>query len=472
MGDDVAVACVDSYGTPTPLVGRYLSIQIMGNTSDAVSTTVASENYAVANVLTLCEVKVCPLSSCICGDSVYPALLVTPFAGSGTCGYSGDGSAYGSGTQLNNLGYLTLDSHGNVVVADYGNNKVRLLNATSGIITSIASATNPYQAVYDPSGNLYISELFGSLVLRVSPSGTVSTFAGTGSGGSSGDGGQATAAQLYWPDSLAYYQGSIYIADNGACCIRKVVLSTNIISTVVGTCGTCSFSGDGGLAISARLNKLSFILFDGTGNMFISEQVNYRIRKVNTTGYISTIAGNGSITVSGDNGLAVNAGIGPPFQLAFDAFGDLYIAGDSNVIRKVSMSSGIISTIAGTGAATDTGDGGSALGASFNLPRGIIFDMAGDLIVSEFNGEAIKDSLFFAETYSCHRACRLPHSKDIRCLSSLPCRIIRHWLGMPSVPRRTDFGDWICLLHSILPSALAPSPSSAFKHHHHLRRHR
>lgn len=331
--------------------------------------------------------------------------IIVTYAGSGTCAYS---SAYGSSTAFYSQTYLSLDPQGNVVLADYYNNRVRLLNQSSGIITTIAgngavsssgdrgaatsaSIHGPYHAIYDNSGNLYIAEYDGSRVRIVSPAGIISTFAGTGlTSGAWGDGGLATQARVDNPVSLAYYQGSIYISAWTVGCIRQVILSTNIISTVAGICGSQGFSGDGGLAVNAQLGQAgtgpSYILFDGGGNMLISDPFNNRVRKVDTSGYISTIAGTGSSTISGDNGLAVYAGIPLPFQLAFDASGDLYIGLDKHVVRKITMSNGIISAVTGNGTASSTGDGGSALLATVNRPRGLAFTTAGDLLVSEVGG--------------------------------------------------------------------------------------
>lgn len=237
----------------------------------------------------------------------------------------------------------------------------------------------PDDAVSDSAGNIYIADSGDHVVRVVSAStGLLSTFAGAiGSSGYSGDGGPATSALLSFPSRiLVDGSDNVYIVD-GNCVIREV--SNGIISTVVGHLG-CGFGGDGGPATSALLNEPTGIAFDRSGNLYISDSANERIRKV-SGGIISTFAGTGKQGFSGDNGPATNATLAFPRDVATDAAGNVYIADDlNNRIRKVNPS-GIISTYAGNHNAGYQGDGVPATSTSLYSPEGIAIDPAGDLLI-------------------------------------------------------------------------------------------
>ncbi len=170
----------------------------------------------------------------------------------------------------------------------------------------------------------------------------------------------------------------MYIADTANHRIRKVAISTGIIKTIAGT-GSATFSGDNGQATSAAIQKPSGVAIDTSGNIYITDKDNYRVRKVTvSTGIITTIAGTGSGTYSGDNGAATSAGLKFPWGLALDTSGNVYIADQGAYrIRKVTVSSGVITTIAGAGTCTYSGDGGDAILASLCTPSGIAVDASG-----------------------------------------------------------------------------------------------
>jgi hypothetical protein len=221
---------------------------------------------------------------------------------------------------------------------------------------------------------LALAALFSCLTLPatgdVAKPGTIATVAGTGSPGYSGDNGPATQAQLHWPAGLALdAAGDVYIADLYNARVRKVS-AEGTITTVAGT-GQPGFSGDGGKATEAQLNHPNYLIVDGAGNLLISDHHNHRVRKVAPDGIITTYAGSGPVEdptntgstqrggFSGDNGPAALARLDSPHQLAVDALGSLFIAEDNNRVRKVSPA-GVITTAAGSGAARSSGDGGLA----------------------------------------------------------------------------------------------------------------
>jgi N-acetylneuraminic acid mutarotase len=245
--------------------------------------------------------------------------------------------------------------------------------------------------------------VFASLALVFNASaqtpGEIITYAGNGygapsSGGYSGDGGPATSAEFFSPIAVvADKSGNLFIADGNNFCVRKVTASTQIVSTVAGVCTVSGYSGDGGLATSAELSFPSALALDGTGNLYIADTSNYRIRKVAvSSGVITTVAGDGTQGNSGDGGLATSAQLGRPTGIAVDAAGNIYIADPySNTVRKVTASTGIISLVAGgAGASYPAGDGGPASAAGLNGPGDIAVDGAGNLYIVDQNNAVVR----------------------------------------------------------------------------------
>ncbi|MEO6000685.1 MAG: hypothetical protein ABIN89_27805, partial [Chitinophagaceae bacterium] len=216
--------------------------------------------------------------------------------------------------------------------------------------------------------------------------GIISTIAGGGQG-FSGDGGAATAAQFNHPTGLARDgNGNLYVADFLNSRIRKITAATGIISTIAGT-GTAGYSGNGGISTTATLNGPWDVVLDASENIYIAELYNHVIRKIAAgTGIISTLAGTGIAGFSGDGGNATSAQLFNPYSLVFDGSGNFYIADTYNSrIRKVTAGTGIISTIAGTVTPGFSGDGGPAVAAQLNTPTGISLDRSGNLLVPEFS---------------------------------------------------------------------------------------
>ena len=298
-------------------------------------------------------------------------------------------------------------------IVDNINNVVRQITTSTGIITTIAGngynaglhsggfsgdggqATaaeffEPANMVFDATGNIYISDVSNNRIRMINTTGVISTIAGSSTLGSfGGDGGQATAANLYYPSGLIFdATGNLYIADGANNRIRKINTS-GIITTIVGT-GTAGYSGDGGQGTAAELSNPYGVIFDATGNLYISDFGNNRIRKVNTSGIITTIAGTGTSRFSGDGGQATAAKIFHPSGITFDVSGNLYISDEGNSRIRTVNTSGIITTIIGTGTAGYSGDEGQATVAEVNATLGITFDVSGNLYIADQGNNRIR----------------------------------------------------------------------------------
>lgn len=251
-----------------------------------------------------------------------------------------------------------------------------------------AEVNNPNGVAEDAAGNVYIADTQNHRIRKVDPSGTISTYAGTGTAGFSGDGGPAAAAELNGPAWLGIDSaGNLLVDDENNNRIRAITPS-GTITTVAGN-GTAGFSGDGGAATNAEINGAQTVTGLAGGGFLIGDSANNRVRKVDSSGNITTIAGNGTGGFAGDGGAATSAELNQPEAAIMDASGDLLIADCSNQrIRKVD-SSGNISTIAGTGTSGFSGDGGPAANAQFNCPVGLVLS-AGSLFVSDYGNGAIR----------------------------------------------------------------------------------
>jgi sugar lactone lactonase YvrE len=336
--------------------------------------------------------------------------IITTVAGNGTSGYSGDGGQ-ATNAGLRPLG-ITLDALGNLYICDIANNRIRKVNS-SGVITTIAGngtmgysgdggqATDaeffdPNTIAFDKAGNLYITDFENEVIRKVITStGIINTIAGTGTLGYSGDGGQATAAQLSSPVGIALdTAGNIYFSDEGNNDVRKITISTGIITTVVGT-GTAGYNGDGSQATAAELYGPTILQFDISNNLYICDTHNSVIRKVITsTGIITTIAGNGTAGFSGDEGAATAAELNIPEGMTLDSLGNIYLSDAlNNRVRKINTA-GIIVTIAGIGPSAASGsyggDGGLAINAQLNVPAGLALDSHNNLYIAEDNNYRVR----------------------------------------------------------------------------------
>ena len=318
--------------------------------------------------------------------------VITTVAGSGAVGDGGPAT----GAELF-AAEIALDSAGNVFVSDVSSSgRVRRVDHVSGVISTVAGRdvesvlppsgngglataaqlANPIGLAVDGSGDLFIADEISGVRFVDGSTGIISAYAGTGVAGFGGDGGPATSAQLFRPRSLAAdAAGNLYISDESNNVIRRVDASTHIITTVAGNTSILSgsrpaqgYSGDGGLATVAQLSNPVGIYLDPVGNLYISDEGNEVIRRVDAvTQIITTVAGNHSLGFgfSGDNGPALAAQLRGPTGIGKDIFGNLYIADGQNYrIRQVNAITGIITTVAGNGAFTFGGDGGPAVNAS------------------------------------------------------------------------------------------------------------
>jgi len=267
---------------------------------------------------------------------VDPTGHITTVAGTGSAGFSGDGGPATAAT-LRQPNGLALDTAGNLFVSDSGNSRVRKV-APNGVITTVAGNGTPAVPggmAVDAAGNLFVAHVDDHRVRKVAPNGVVTIVAGNGSAGFSGDGGPATAASLMAPEDVALdAAGNLFVADTGNSRVRRV--GTNGVITTVAGNGVSGFSGDGGPATAATLSLPLGVTVDPSGNLFVADSANNRVRKVNTAGVITTVAGDGTASFSGDGGSATAAGFRTPAGVAVAPRGDLLIADvGNNRIRRV-----------------------------------------------------------------------------------------------------------------------------------------
>ena len=329
----------------------------------------------------------------------------------GEYGDSGDGGM-AVDAELSNLSAVAVDISGNLYIADTDNNKIRKVD-TSGRISTVAGTgdygysgddgaaiaaqlRSPSGVAVDDAGNVYIADKYNNRIRKVALDGTISTVAGMGENGYSGDNGPAVEAELSSPSGIAVDgDGNLYIADTGNSRIRKVD-TTGIITTVAGKSDYGKFEGEGIPAVNAELYNPSAIAIDSSGNLYIADTYNNRIRKVDANGIISTVAGSsGTEGYSGDGGPAVNAQLNEPEGVTVDGSGNLYIADtDNNRIRKVNPN-GIIITIVGTGTSGYSGDGGSGILAQVDGPAGLAMDSSGSLYIADKYNYALRKQLTY-----------------------------------------------------------------------------
>ncbi len=340
------------------------------------------------------------------------AQTINTFAGTGSAGFGGDGGPATVAT-FRNPTDIIMDGSGNFYIADWNNQRVRKISSTGTVSTiagtggttfggdggpaTAATLWQPASLAFDGSGNLYISDNIHNRIRMINSSGIITTVVGTGSGGFSGDGGAATAAQINNPRGIAIdASGNLYIADESNNRVRKVTPS-GIISTVAGT-GTAGYNGDGIAGTAAQLFTPRDVAVDASGNLYIADNSNHRIRKINSSGIISTVAGTGSGGYSGEGGPATAAQLNYPQSVNFDPWGNMYIS-TSNRVRKIN-SSGIISLYAGDGLYSYFGDGGPATAGSFKGPMGMTWDPSGNTYICDESNHAIRSVTPAAVTVS------------------------------------------------------------------------
>jgi len=252
----------------------------------------------------------------------------------------------------------------------------KVSTTTGGAVNDGNQATNaglddPRYVIEDEAGNLFVSDTYNHRIRKISPTGVVTTYAGTGIAGYSGDGGQARNAMLSFPNGIVFdTAGNMLVADEGNNRIRQIG-PAGIIATIAGT-GQAGYGGDGGLATLATLNLPWAITVDNFGALLVSDAGNQVVRKIDSAGIITTLAGNGVAGYGGDGGPATLASLDVPSGLAADGTGNVYIADRFNHRVRVVDSLGIINTIAGNGVQGFTGDGGPAIDAAIGNPRGLL----------------------------------------------------------------------------------------------------
>jgi sugar lactone lactonase YvrE len=332
------------------------------------------------------------------------APVITTIAGNGTAGSGGDGGPATSAA-INGPSATAIDAAGNIYIADAYSSRVRKIDITGTISTIVgngicnfsgdggpatsAMVCQPYGVAVDNAGNVYIADTYNYRIRKINSSGIISTIAGNGTATFSGDGGPSVSAAVNAPSGVTVdAAGNIYIADAGNYRVRKIN-SSGIISTVAGN-GSAGFSGDGGPAVKASFSTTYSVAVDPAGNIYISDIYNTRIRKVNTAGIVSTIGGNGSYGFSGDGGPATNAQISNPYGITVDAAGEVYIADTYNNRVRFINTSGIMSTIAGTGVGGFSGDGGAPTSAQLFDPYGVTVDAKGNVYVADINNQRVR----------------------------------------------------------------------------------
>ncbi|MGI5335978.1 RICIN domain-containing protein [Streptomyces sp. CA-181903] len=377
---------------------------------------------------------------------------IRTLAGTGDAALGGD-KGPARAAQLNGPYGIAMDSAGTLFFSDHRNHRVRKVT-TDGRIKTVAGTGDagfdgdggpaasaplnfPREVAVDSAGAVYIADASNHRIRKVATDGTITTFAGNGTGGFGGDGGPATEAQLNYPHGVAVDStGAVYIAEWGNHRVRKVE-PDGTISTFAGT-GTGEFGGDGGLATEARLNHPQGLAVDAAGTLYIADGDNQRIRKVAVDGTISTFAGTGVAGFGGDGGPAASAKLYNPMGMVVDGTGALYIADSENHrVRKVTADEKIDTVVGGDSAGRE-GDGGPAVAARLNMPFGLAVDCVDALYIADFGNHRVRK-------VAAPRMAGLPESGTVVCWAN-----VRSRLRMAVVRESTVDGAEI---HQTLPVA-------------------
>ncbi len=334
--------------------------------------------------------------------------IITTAAGTGITGFSGDGSV-ATAAQFNYLTDIIFDASGNMLICDYVNNRLRKIITSTQIVSTIAGngttgisngepalqayINSPFQAVaFDALGNMYIADEANQCIRKINATTQTNTIiAGSvGQNGFSGDGGQATAARLSYPSAVAIdASGNIYIVENGNGRVRKITAATGVINTFAGGGGTI---GDGIPATSAQLTNPVGICINPAGDIFVSEFSGHRIRRIDhNTNLMYYYAGTGFGGYSGDGGQATSAGLNAPAGISIDNAGNLLIADFFNHrIRKVDAATKIITTVAGNGTAAYNGDNITATAASLSYPLSACTDNGNNMYIADGGNSRVR----------------------------------------------------------------------------------
>ena len=330
--------------------------------------------------------------------------VIRTYAGNGQATTSGDGGPATAAGIPGPIG-ITAAPDGSVFIPSPAASLIRLVS-TSGVITSFAGTgvaggtgdggpataallNEPVNAALDAAGNLYIADRANHRIRRVTPAGVISTIAGNGVNDFGGDGGPATSASLNNPVGVTVNPaGNVFIADEFNHRIRRVDTS-GVITTYAGT-GVAGSAGDGGQAAAAQLDLPIDVRVNSLGNLFVADISAQRVRRIGPDGVITTVAGTGTAGFGGDGGAATSALLNAPIEVVPDAFGNLYIADSgNNRVRRVN-GAGVISTIVGSGTAGFSGDGGPAVDARVSSPAGVVLNAGGDLFVADRGNNRVR----------------------------------------------------------------------------------
>lgn len=333
---------------------------------------------------------------------------IETIAGTGEAGYRGDGGQ-ATAADLDQPFHCDLDREGNLYFAEAGNHCARRLEPRTGVVTTVAGCgragytgdegpateatmNEPYALQVDRNGDLYIVDRLNAVVRRVDAgTGVISTVAGTGEKAYGGDGGPGTRAQMREPnDCFLDGKGGLLIADIQDQRVRRLDLRSGAISTFAGT-GEKARTGDGGPASEAGINGARAICGDGQGNIYICEREGNAVRKVDGAGTITTVAGgSGEAGYSGDGGPAMRATFNGPKAIRCDHAGNIFVVDTENhAVRRIDSASGVITTVAG-GRRGNAGDGGPATLAGLDRPHGCVIDESGDLFIADSDNHRIR----------------------------------------------------------------------------------
>jgi uncharacterized protein (TIGR03437 family) len=392
--------------TTDGIINIFAGAGYRGYYGDYATTTVGTTvtvtvpgTATLAGLTTPQDLAIGPSNSILIADTgnhvirkVDSAGVITTICGNGNIGLSGDDVAT-TLAMISPFG-VAADSSGNVYIAEYGTNRIRKVDTAGKITTAIGDGNQgfagdggpankvemsaPTSVGVDSSGNLYFVDSLNYRIRKLA-GGSVTTIAGNGQVSRGGDGNAATSAQLNTPQGVAADNVNTYVADTANNTVRRA--ANGVISNFAGT-GAAGSSGDGNAATGAQLNGPQGLAVDSTGNVYIADTQNNRVRKV-SGGVITTVAGNGTGGFGGDGGAAGSAQLNLPFGVAADVGGNLYIAEfGNNRVRKVGAN-GNISTLAGNGVAGFGGDGGQATSAQLNGPQGVAVDGAGNVYIAD-----------------------------------------------------------------------------------------
>lgn len=335
--------------------------------------------------------------------------IITTVAGSGTAGYSGDGGL-ATGAQFNNPISVAFDASGNLFISDFYNHRIRKVAVGTGIVTTIAGTgtggfsgdgtlatnaqiNNPGDLCLDISGNIYFVDNQNFRIRKIDAiTNVITTVAGNGSATYSGGSLPAINAGIHYPNGVAVDATNLYISLFSKHVVCKVNLTTGLLSTIAGNFVN-GFGGDGGAATSASFGHPSGLSVNQAGEILIADYLNNRIRKIDAAGIISTVAGNGIAGYSGDGGLAISTSLNLPTGVTTDIAGNIYIADRGNHrIRKVSVSTGSITTVAGSGIFGYGGDLESATSPCTKLadPHKVRIDASGNMYISDQSNARIR----------------------------------------------------------------------------------